>query len=74
MLQNIDQRQLSIPEFVSYRIMKKSCQPMASLMIKIEEESEDFADQAKILTTLKHLCSDGVLGLSALYVNQETSE
>jgi hypothetical protein len=70
MEQNIDQRQLSIPEFVSFNILKRSCLPVDGLIKKIQNEDEEYPDQSKLLISLGHLCSEGALGLTALYVDQ----
>jgi hypothetical protein len=71
MISNIASSELSIPDYISFSLLKKSCQPIDHLLKKIDSEAFDFVDQAKMLGTLYHVCSEGTLGLSSLFVKQE---
>ena len=67
---NIDESALSFRDFLSYQIQKKACLPMEQIIKKIEGEAADYPDQSLKLLQAYVLCSQGVLGQSHLYVEQ----
>ncbi len=70
MVRRIDPQQLSIPDYLSFSILKKSCTPLNLLLRKIQNENEDFKDQSKMVRGFYQACAEGSLGLSAFYVKQ----
>lgn len=70
MVEKIDNRSLSIPDYLSYGIMKKACVPLDKLVEKIKSEEEDYQDQSKKITTLYSVCAESTLGLTSLYIQQ----
>ena len=70
MLKNIDNRDLSIPDYFSFSIMKKACDPLSLLLKKIEKEDNTYNDQSRNISTLYSVCAEATLGLTSLYIKQ----
>lgn len=62
--------ELSLGEFLSYKVLKNSCSPLDQLLEEINNADSEYDDQSKRLATLVSICSQGVIGLSELKINQ----
>ena len=69
-LKNIVVEELSLGEFLSYKVLKNSCRPLDELLAKIKNEADDFPEQDKVLAPLVSVCSQGVIGLVDLKIGQ----
>ncbi len=62
--------ELSLGEFLSYKVLKNSCSPLDQLLEEVNRADSEYDDQTKRLATLVSICSQGVIGLSELSINQ----
>ncbi|MCP4912952.1 MAG: hypothetical protein GY909_07525 [Oligoflexia bacterium] len=72
MMEKINPRDLSFRDFLSYQVLKNSCVLVNEKIEYIHNASEDYKNQAKELATLYTLCSEGILGLSHIYIDQKS--
>jgi hypothetical protein len=67
LLDQIDPQSLPIKDYISYKVLKESCTPVSSTLLKIEEADDDLRDQSKKLRILYEGCMEGTLGLGHLF-------
>ena len=72
MLSKIIVDDLSLGEFLSYKVLQNSCKPLDDILNKISLEDVDFADQSERITTLVSVCSQGVIGLTELRLRYQS--
>lgn len=67
-LDNIDTTNLSWSDWISYKTLVRSCDPLNLHLLKIERSPSEYEDQAKSLAALYGVCSEGTLNLAHLYI------
>ncbi|EQC50975.1 hypothetical protein [Bacteriovorax sp. DB6_IX] len=62
--------ELPLSQYLSYKVLKNSCRPVFSELQKIEHGTEELKDRSQKLSKLMNVCSQGVIGLTNLYIEQ----
>tara|TARA_R110002072_G_scaffold276051_1_gene437611 strand:+ start:373258 stop:373623 length:366 start_codon:yes stop_codon:yes gene_type:complete len=71
MMDKINPKDLSFRDFLAYQVLKNSCILIEKKVEYIQNAPEDYKNQAKELGALYSLCSEGILGLSHIYIKQK---
>ena len=71
MTKSIKVRDLSFSDYLSYQVLRKSCDPLRLGLVAIEKAGEELPDQSEKLLASYLACAEGALGLSKLYVTQQ---
>ena len=67
---NIVANELPLSQYLSYKVLKNSCRPVSAELQKIENGNDDLEDRSKSLGKMMGICSQGVIGLTNLYIEQ----
>ncbi len=67
-LDNIETTSLSWSQWLAYKGLERSCDPLNLHLSRIAREEEEYPDQTENLKNLYSLCSEGVLNLANLYI------
>jgi len=67
---NIVVNELPLTQYLSYKVLKNTCRPVTSELVKIDNASDDLKDRSKTLVKMMSVCSQGVIGLTNLYIEQ----
>lgn len=68
----IDVNQLSVKDFLSYKILKKKCNKANSAFQMISNSKNNYQDQSKKLKELEHSCISSLVNLSTLFLSQKS--
>ncbi len=66
----INVEDLSLGEFLSFKVLKNSCRALDDMTKLIDDKDESFTDQSQTLVPLVSICSQGVVGLTDLLIRQ----
>lgn len=67
---NIDESRLSWADWMSYRLLKRSCVLVDQKIAEIKNAADDFPDQSESLSARYAACAEGVLSTVKLYIDQ----
>jgi gamma-glutamyl phosphate reductase len=70
MVENIATQELSLTDYLSFQLMKKACLPLELAIEHVKKAPSNHPDQSVDFAKYYAVCSEGALGLSALYVRQ----
>lgn len=68
---HINVQDLALSDYLKLKVLKNSCNPLFTKVNKIENAPEDHKDQSSKLSTLLNICSQGVIGITNLFVGQQ---
>jgi hypothetical protein len=68
---NIVVSDLPLSQYLSYKVLKNSCRPVVAELQKIENAGDELKDRSKNLSKMMNVCSQGVIGLTNLYIDQQ---
>ncbi|OIQ15931.1 MAG: hypothetical protein BM556_16685 [Bacteriovorax sp. MedPE-SWde] len=68
---NISVSDLPLSQYLSYKVLKNSCRPVIASIAKIEGADEEYKDSSEKLASMMNVCSQGVIGLTNLYIDQQ---
>lgn len=68
MEEELGNTRLSFTQTLSFRTLKLSCLLLDSTLERIAAQTSEYPDQSQLILQQYALCSEGVLGLSQLYV------
>lgn len=69
MVEKIIPQDLDFHDFISYKLLKKSCEPLMKKHQSIIDATDELSDQADELIKLYGICAEGTLGLTNLYIS-----
>ena len=71
MIGHINPNDLAISEYITYQVLKNSCNPLENKLADIGNASKKYESQSKKLGELMDICSQATIGLTSLYLEHK---